>query len=97
MIDWQRGMKDAMWDMFLFSADKGSADNEADKEELKEVVAWLIRATTQKAGYDAKRRGIKDAVDWNEMDVQMMRIVCLAASLCLHGEFGPMPDRIKED
>lgn len=94
MIDWKAGLKDAMWSMFWVAENNG--DNEVDKEELKEAVAWLIRATTQKAGYGAKERGVKNAVDWNEIDVQIMRIVCLATALCLHGEFGAMPEVIND-
>ena len=96
-IDWQSGLKDAMWSMFWFKDGKGSPDNEADKEDLKNAVAWLIRATTQKVGVSALDRGLKNAVDWKALDVQIMKIVCLATSLCLHGEFGPMPERIEAD
>lgn len=97
MIDWQAGLKDAMWSMFWFANDKGSPDNQADKEALKDAVAWLIRATTQKVGVDAQRRGLKDAVDWKSLDTQIMRIVCAATSLCLHGEFGEMPQFIEDE
>lgn len=94
LIDWKSGLKDAMWSMFWFKDEKGSPDNEADKEELKKQVALLIRATTQKAGCDAQRR-VKNAVDWNSVDTIMMMIICLATSLCLHGEFGEMPELVE--
>ena len=94
-IDWQSGLKDAMWSMFWFKNTKGSPDNEADKEALKESVAWLIRATTQKVGISALDRGLKGAVDWKALDTHIMNIVCCATSLCLHGEFGEMPEFIE--
>ena len=96
MIKWQDGLKDAMWSMFWFVDEKGSPDNEADKQKLKECVARLIRATTQKVGYDAQKRGLRNAVDWNTLDTEIMTIVCLATSLCLHGEFGEMPEEVEE-
>lgn len=96
-IDWQAGLKDAMWSMFWFKNNAGSADNEADKEALKENVAWLIHATTQKVGYDAKKRGLRNAVDWNQLDTRIMSIVCAATSLCLNGEFGEMPEVIDDE
>jgi len=96
MINWKSGLKDAMWSMFWFSNEKGSPDNEADKEQLKKDVAWLIRATTQKAGVSGQERGVKDCVDWRLLDAKMMNIICLATSLCLHGEFGEMPEGIDE-
>ena len=96
-IDWQSGLKDAMWSMFWLKNTKGSPDNEADKEALKESVAWLIRATTQKVGISALDRGLKDAVDWKALDTHIMNIVCCATSLCLHGEFGEMPEFIEGD
>ena len=96
-IDWQSGLKDAMWSMFWFQNTKGSPDNEADKEALKESVAWLIRATTQKVGISALDRGLKGAVDWKALDTHIMNIVCCATSLCLHGEFGDMPEFIEGD
>ena len=95
LIDWKSGLKDAMWSMFWFKDEKGSPDNEADKEELKRQVALLIRATTQKVGYDAERRGLKNTVDWNSVDTIMMMIIRLATSLCLHGEFGEMPEFVE--
>lgn len=95
-IDWQSGLKDAMWSMFWFKNEKDSPDNEADKEELKRQVALLIRATTQKVGYGAAERRINNAVNWNDVDTIMMMIICLATSLCLHGEFGEMPETVEE-
>ena len=97
MIDWKSGLKDAMWSMFWIQNMKGSPDNEADKEALKKSVAWLIRATTQKVGVSALDRGLKGAVDWKSLDTHIMNIVCCAASLCLHGEFGEMPEYIEGD
>ena len=97
-IDWRAGLKDAMWGMFWMgqNAEK-EADVEADKAALKENVARLIRLTTQKIGYDAAKRGLKNALDWNSLDTTIMTIVCAATSLALNGEFGEMPDYIESD
>ena len=74
-----------------------NADTESDKAALKENVARLICLTTQKAGYDAAKRGLKNALDWNSLDTTIMTIVCAATSLALHGEFGEMPEVIEDD
>jgi len=97
-IDWRAGLKDSMWGMFWMGQNSGkNADTEADKRVLKEHVARLIRLTTQKVGYDAAKRGLKNALDWNSLDTTVMTIVCAATSLCLSGEFGAMPDYIEGD
>ena len=67
------------------------------RAELKDAVARLIRLTTQKVGADAKKRKLKEALDWNSVDTVMMTIVCAAASLCLNGEFGEMPETVDDD
>jgi len=97
MIDWQSDLKTATWSMFWLQNTKGSLDNEREKETLKESVAWLIRATTQKVGVSALDRGLKSAVDWKALDTKIMQIVCSATWLCLHGEFGDMPELIEGD
>ena len=97
MIDWQSGLKTATCSMFWLQNTKGSLDNEREKETLKESVAWLIRATTQKVGVSALDRGLKSAVDWKALDTKIMQIVCSATWLCLHGEFGDMPELIEGD
>ena len=96
-IDWQSGLKDSMWSMFWLRQNMSPADVEQDKATLKENVARLIRLTTQKVGYDALKRGIKDSLDWNSLDTTLMMIVCAATSLCLSGELGEMPDMIEGD
>ena len=96
-IDWQAGLKDAMWGMFWMKQNAGKDDIEADKETIKEHVARLIRLTTQKVGYDAEKRGLKDSLDWNSLDTTIMSIVCAATSLALSGEFGQMPQYIEGD
>ena len=96
-IDWQSGLKGAMWSMFWMRQNSGREDIEADINALKEHVARLIRLTTQKVGYDAMKRGIKDALDWNSIDTTIMTIVCAATSLCLSGLFGEMPKTIEGD
>lgn len=97
-IDWRAGLKDSMWGMFWMGQNAGkNADTEADKRVLKEHVARLILLTTQKVGYDAAKRGLKNGLDWNSLDTTIMTIVCAATSLCLSGEFGGMPDYIEGD
>ncbi len=96
-IDWRSGLKDAMWSMFWVRQNIGKEDVEADKQALKENVARLILLTTQKIGCDANKRGLKNALDWNSLDTTIMGIVCAAASLCLSGEFGEMPEKIDGD
>ena len=97
-IDWRAGLKDSMWGMFWMGQNAGkSADTEADKRVLKEHVARLIRLTTQKIGYDAAKRGLKNGLDWNSLDTTIMTIVCAATSLALSGEFGEMPEHIEGD
>lgn len=92
-IDWKKDMKDTMWAMFLLQLNTGKDTTESDKAALKENVARLIRMATQK---NAGQRGSKDCVDWNALEHTMLTIVLSATSLCLHGEFGEMPDTIDE-
>ena len=92
-IDWKKDMKDTMWAMFWIQQNSGKDSTESDKTALKENVARLIRMATQK---NAGQRKVKDCVDWNAMEHTMLTIVLAAISLCLHGEFGDMPDTIEE-
>ena len=97
-IDWRAGLKDAMWSIFWMGQNAGKkADAETDKAALKENVTRLIRLTTQKVGYGAAKRGLKNALDWNSLDTTIMAIVCAATSLALNGEFGEMPEYIEGD
>ena len=92
-IDWKKDCKDTMWAMFWMQANMGKTGTEKDKEAMKDAVARLIRMTTQKT---AGQRGKKDHVDWNALEHTLMTIACCACSMCLAGEFGPMPDFIEE-
>lgn len=91
-IDWQKDMKDTMWSMFWMQQNHGDGDTEADKEALKEAVARLIRMSTQKTTGNYLK---KDGFSFDSFDLTIMTIVCAATSLCLHGEFGDMPERIE--
>ena len=92
-IDWKKDMKDTMWAMFWLQQNAGKDSTEADKTALKGNVARLIRMATQKT---AGQRKAKSDVDWNAMEHTMLTIVLAATSLCLHSEFGDMPDTIDE-
>ena len=92
-IDWKKDMKDAMWSVFWIQQNSGKECTESDKIALKESVARLIRMATQKT---AGQRKARFGVDWNAMEHTMLSIVLAATSLCLHGEFGEMPDTIEE-
>lgn len=95
LIDWQSGLKDAMWSMFWFKENADDRDfTESDKEAVKENVARLIRMTTQK---NAGQRGVKDCLDWRSLDTTIMTIICAVTSLCLSGYFGDMPEFIEGD
>lgn len=79
--------------MFWIQQNVGKASTEGDKIALKENVARLIRMTTQKT---AGQRKVKGDVDWYALEHTMLTIVLAATSICLHGEFGDMPDTIDE-
>lgn len=95
LIDWQSGLKDAMWSMFWVKENADDRDfTESDKEAVKENVARLIRMTTQK---NAGQRGVRDCLDWKSLDTTIMTIICAVTSLCLSGYFGDMPEFIEGD
>ena len=72
-------IKDTMW---YFLMDKGQ---QANIPELKESVYRLIQMTTQKtAGQDGYKK--KEHIDWNSLDMELMRIVIEATALVLSGE-----------
>ena len=70
-------IKDAMW---FFLQD---GHQEANIPALKEYVYDLIKATTQK---DAGQRGKVSNINWNDLDMIVMSIVCEATALVLSGE-----------
>jgi hypothetical protein len=78
------GMKDTMWAMFW----KGN--QKADLESLEESVQRLIRMATQK---NAGQRGDVTCIDWNTLDMELMRIVMEATALVLDERF----DKLKEE
>lgn len=72
-------IKDTMW---YFLMDKGQ---KADIPALKESVYRLIQMTTQKtAGQDGYKK--KEHIDWNSLDMELMRIAIEATALVLSGE-----------
>ena len=78
------GVKDTMWAMFW----KGN--QKADLDNLEESVQRLIRMATQK---NAGQRGDVTCIDWNTLDMEMMRIVIEATALVLDERF----DKLKEE
>lgn len=75
------GIKDAMW-YFLMNGSHKFTDEDID--ELTDSVYRLIQMTTQKhAGQ--KPYAKKMSIDWNTMDMELMRIVCYATTLVLSG------------
>jgi hypothetical protein len=72
-------IKDTMW---YFLMDKGQ---KANIPALKESVYRLIQMTTQKtAGQDGYKK--KEYIDWNSLDMELMRIAIEATALVLSGE-----------
>ena len=78
------GVKDTMWAMFW----KGN--QKADLESLEESVQRLIRMATQK---NAGQRDDATCIDWNTLDMELMRIVMEATALVLDDRF----DKLKEE
>lgn len=78
------GVKDTMWAMFW----KGN--QKADLDGLEESVQRLIRMATQK---NAGQRGDTTCIDWNTLDMEMMRIAIEATALVLDDRF----DSLKEE
>lgn len=78
------GIKDTMWAMFW----KGN--QKADLENLEESVQRLIRMATQK---NAGQRDDATCIDWNSLDMELMRIVMEATALVLDERF----DKLKEE
>lgn len=75
------GIKDAMW-YFLMNGSHKFTDEDID--ELTDSVHRLIQMKTQKnAGQ--KPYAKKMCIDWNTMDMELMRIVCYATTLVLSG------------
>lgn len=78
------GVKDTMWAMFW----KGH--QVADLDGLEESVQRLIRMATQK---NAGQRGDATCIDWNTLDMEMMRIALEATAFVLDERF----DKLKEE
>ena len=73
------GLKDLMW---AFLMDKGQA---ANIPALKESVYRLIKMTTQKtAGQPQYAKATH--INWESLDMELMRIVVEATALVLSGE-----------
>ena len=71
------GIKDLMW---RFLMDKGQKEN---IPELKASVYRLIQMTTQKTAGQRKRQATH--IDWDSLDMEIMRIVIEATALVLSG------------
>ena len=80
------GVKDTMWAMFW----KGN--QKADLESLEESVQRLIRMATQKNAGQSDFAKCTD-IDFDTLDMEMMRIVIEATALVLDDRF----DRLKEE
>lgn len=78
------GIKDTMWAMFW----KGN--QKADLDGLEESVQRLIRMATQK---NAGQRDDATCIDWNTLDMELMRIVIEATAFVLDERF----DKLKEE
>lgn len=78
------GIKDTMWAMFW----KGN--QKADLESLEESVQRLIRMATQK---NAGQRDDATCIDWNTLNMELMRIALEATAFVLDDRF----DRLKEE
>ena len=70
-------IKDTMW---FFLMDKGQKEN---IPELKESVYRLIQMTTQKTA--GQRLTKKIDINWDSLDMELMRIVIEATCLVLSG------------
>lgn len=83
-------IKDTMWHFLM---DKGQKENVL---ALKESVYRLIQMTTQKT---AGQKGYAKAthVDWDTLDMEIMRIVIEATALVLSGKLDELKDVEVED
>lgn len=92
-IDWQTDCARTMWSLFLLDPDLASTDIESDLRELRENVARLVRATTQKGGGNGAHR---EAQCVNSLDLPLIEVSILIAAtrLAFAGYFGEMPERV---
>lgn len=80
------GIKDAMW-YFLMNGSHTFTDE--DINELTDAVHRLIQMTTQKtAGQQPYAK--KTHIDWNTLDMELMRIVCYTTTLVLSGRLAEL-------
>ena len=83
-------IKDTMW---YFLMDKGQ---KANIPALKESVYRLIGMTTQKTA-GQKGYAKKKDINWDSLDMELMRIVIEATSLVLSGELDKLEERNVEN
>lgn len=81
------GIKDLMW---AFLMDKGQKEN---IPELKSAVYRLIQMTTQKT---AGQRN-STHIDWDSLDMELMRIVIEATALVLSGRYDELEDKSNQE
>lgn len=72
------GIRDSMWRMFWMGAQKANLD------ELEASVKRLIRMATQK---NAGQRGDKTCINWNTLNMELMRIAIEATAFVLDERF----------
>ena len=78
------GIKEMMWHFLM---DKGQKEN---IPELKQSVYRLIQMTTQKT---AGQRKIQSThIDWDSLDMEIMRIVIEATALVLSGRLDELEE-----
>ena len=75
------GIKDAMW-YFLMNGSHKFTDEDVD--ELKDAVHRLIQMTTQKNAGQSQY-ATKTQINWDTLDMELMRIVCYTTTLVLSG------------
>lgn len=83
-------IKDVMWHFLM---DKGQKEN---IPELKDAVYRLIQMTTQKT---AGQSGYAKAthIDWNTLDMEIMRIVIEATALVLSGRLDELENEVGKE
>lgn len=75
------GIKDAMWHFLMVGSHSFDTD---DIDEMTEAVDRLITMATQKNAGQAQYKNATQ-IDWNTLDMELMRIVCYATTLRLSG------------
>lgn len=80
------GLKDTMWHFLM---DKGQKEN---IPELKAAVYRLIQMTTQKTAGQKQEFRAKGHINWETLDMELMRIVIEATCLVLSGRLDELEE-----